>query len=365
MTLTAAEMYAILEFTDVVSPQSDSVVALVSMKGLTPLVEHRRLDDEWVWIPLVAEKTKFGDGTVRFPFQPTSGGFHGTVTLEQVFASPKHRLCGSKTEVAMTPLVGSVGCLKSIVGSEDRADEGWVAFSGGRSHAVTAAGEAVQITGDGWPVDLFPADGETVVLLPSISMIPEEQVFLHIPRKSVEDFATAVRPIFVKGVLQISERSIKDDQFAGVFVNRCKLPIALHHRSSSVPVSPTEVFGHCFVNARRLRQPLHSSRLLGVLEFSSSSLSPLPFMVFSRLARISLCLCGHQIRARLAREAPGSVESPIASLKSVLTAGSSFHAPGKRGGNRSLSEFRPNGRACQTGTRYGHAVIAIASDRDA
>jgi hypothetical protein len=77
-------------------------------------------------------------------------------------------------------------------------------------------------------------------------------------------------------------------------------------------------------------------------------------MLFSRLARISLCLCGHRIRVRLAREAPGSVESPIESFQAVLTTGSSFRAPGKRGGNRSLSEFRP----CRM-TEIGIAMIRL------
>jgi hypothetical protein len=66
----------------------------------------------------------------------------------------------------------------------------------------------------------------------------------------------------------------------GGFVNHCKLPI---------PVSPTEGLGHCFVNDRRLRQLLHPSRLLGVLEFSSSSLSPLP-PCCSHHSRASLCV---------------------------------------------------------------------------
>jgi hypothetical protein len=82
--------------------------------------------------------------------------------------------------------------------------------------------------------------------------------------------------------------------------------------------------------------------ILGLYPFS---------MQFSRLARISLCLCGHRIRVPLAREAPGSVESRVESLKAVVTAGSSFHAPNKRGGNRSLSEFRP----CRM-TGLGHCL---------
>jgi hypothetical protein len=196
MTLAPAETYVILEFTDVDFPESDLVVALVSMKGLTPLVEHRRLDDEWVWIPLVDEITKF-NLTIRFPFRPATDGYSGTVTLERVFALPKDGLCGSKSEVSLTSPGGSVACLRSIVGSEDREDEGWVALSAGTSRAVTAAGEASQITGDGWRLDLFPANGESLVLLPSIYTIPEAQVFLHLPRKSVEEFAKRGLPIFV------------------------------------------------------------------------------------------------------------------------------------------------------------------------
>jgi hypothetical protein len=80
------------------------------------------------------------------------------------------------------------------------------------------------------------------------------------------------------------ERSV-----CGGFVNQCKLPIAFHHLSSSIPVSPTEGLGHCFVNDRRLRQPRHPFRLLGVLEFSSSSLSTRP-PCCSHRSRTSLCV---------------------------------------------------------------------------
>jgi hypothetical protein len=107
-------------------------------------------------------------------------------------------------------------------------------------------------------------------------------VVSHCNRKGISSQATITRALFLRG----RSRTIT---LRGVFVNPCKLPIALHYRSSSIPVSPTEGFGHCFVNARRFRQPLHPYRLLGVLAFSSSSVSTLP-PCCSHRSRASLCV---------------------------------------------------------------------------
>jgi hypothetical protein len=151
----------------------------------------------------------------------------------------------------------------------------------------------------------------------------------------------------------------KPDRLALSRVNTCKLTIALHHSSSSLPVSPTEGFGHCFVNARRLRQPLHPSRLFGVLEFTPSSLSPLP-PCCSHSSRASLCVSAVTGFGFDSLAKPRA-RSSLASNRSIQC--SPPCAPSVRPAKEAaIAVFRHCGRAAER--RYGYAVIAIALDRD-
>jgi hypothetical protein len=152
----------------------------------------------------------------------------------------------------------------------------------------------------------------------------------------------------------------------GLFVNPCKLPMSLHHaafRSLCRPRKALAIVSSMLVDSGNLYTHPDFS-------VSSSFRHPrsLPFLHAVLTARAHLSLS-------LRSQDPGAPRSRSPVLGRVCHRIAQFSAHGRvllpcaRQKRRQSQSFGivtvSNDRACQTERRYGHAVIAIASDRDA
>jgi hypothetical protein len=189
--LEPAECYGIIRFQNVSLPISASVIALISMPGLTALCDHRRLDSNRVVIPLITGLTIF-ESNIHIPFRRAAGGFNTTVRLENVFATTGDGLCGSGVNIT-TRSEASVACLETVVNNETDS-EGWTAIL--PSAGISTA--AITIPGIGWRLYVFEVPAGSIDLLPSIFTIPENVTFLQLPGSAVQPFAMAGLPVFVR-----------------------------------------------------------------------------------------------------------------------------------------------------------------------
>jgi hypothetical protein len=149
-------------------------------------------------IPLITGQTIF-ENNIQIPFRRASGGFNTTVRLEGVFATTSDGLCGSGVQIT-TKSDSSVGCLESVV-NEGVDNSGWTALSRSNGKAQILENlpkNKATILGVGWRLHTFQVSSGSFNLLPSIFTIPEDVVFVQLQQSSVESFAVAGVPIFVK-----------------------------------------------------------------------------------------------------------------------------------------------------------------------
>jgi hypothetical protein len=208
--LEPTECYGIIRFLSISVPTSASIIALVSMPGLTPLCDHRQLDSERVVIPLISGMTIVGN-SVHIPFRRESGGFNTTVRLSGVFATSADGLCGSGVRITMRS-AATVACLETVVNNEPD-DAGWTAIhqSDGKAPLAEVSTVGVTIPGIGWRLHTFQVPAGTVDVLPSVFTFPEDAAFLHLHGSSVQPFAAVGLVVFVR-----SDRPLRIEQTCGI-----------------------------------------------------------------------------------------------------------------------------------------------------